>query len=207
MPQKKSSVLPESFSSAPKRTMVSRWVLVVLLIIIVAVLLLNKGWIVAAVVDGKPIFRWQLTKVLVARYGKQTLEGMISETLIKEEARKEGITISQKDVDGKVADVMKGLGQNVSLDDVLRFQGMTRSDFESQVRLQLTVEKLLGKTIAITENDITNYIATNSATLTATQPAALREEARNAILNAKINEKLQPWFLDLEQKAKILRFL
>ncbi len=187
--------------------MLTRWVLIVLLVIIVAVLFINKGWFIAAVVDGKPIFRWQLNNVLVARYGKQTLEGMISEALIKEEAGKEGISISQKDVEGKVADVVKGLGQNVSLDDVLRFQGMTRADFESQIRLQLTVEKLLGKSITITDADITSYIATNSATLVATDPAALRGEARNAILNAKINEKLQPWFLDIQQKARILRFL
>ncbi len=208
MPTKKSSpVNPSPSRVAPAQSRWVRWVLVILLLTLVGVFLVNKGGILAAVVNGKPIFRWQLNKILVNRYGKQTLEGMISEALIAQEAKKEGIVISQEDVDSKVKAVVKGLGQNVSLDDVLKFQGMTRADFESQIRLQLTVERLLGKSITITEGDVDAYIATNSATLTATEPAVLREEARKAILNTKINEKLQPWFLDLEQKAKILRFL
>ena len=73
--------------------------------------------------------------------------------------------------------------------------------------MQLTVEKLLGRDIQITEADIDNFIATNSATLTATEPAKLREEARNTIMSQKISEKLQPWFLEIKEKAKVFKFL
>ena len=184
-----------------------RWLGIIVVLIVLGYFGVRKGMFVAAVVNGRPIFRWELTNSLVSRFGKQTLEGMISEALIVGAARKSGVTISSQEVDGKVVEVVKGLGENVKLEEVLQFQGMTKTDFESQIRLQLTVEKLLGKDIEITESDIDAFIATNRATLAATEPAALRQEARNTILGTKISEKIQPWFLEIKEKAKILRFL
>lgn len=184
-----------------------RWIFVALLVLAVGFFLVKKGYLIAAVVNGKPIFRWELTNALMSRFGKQTLEGIISERIIADSAHREGVTITKSDIDAKVGDVVKGLGENVKLEDMLQFQGMTKADFENQIRLQLTVEKILGKDVQITEADIDNYIATNRATLVATEPAKLREEARNTILSQKVSEKLQPWFLELKDKAKIFRFL
>ncbi|KKW12917.1 MAG: PpiC-type peptidyl-prolyl cis-trans isomerase [Candidatus Gottesmanbacteria bacterium GW2011_GWB1_49_7] len=181
--------------------------LAVLILGIVAIFVSNKGLLVAAIVNGRPIFRWQLNQAMTARFGQQTLEGMISEALIADEARKSGISVSQADIDAKVSDIVASLGGTVSIDDLLKYQGMSRGEFENQIRLQLTVEKLLGRDIVVTDDDVKNFIATNSATLTATDEAGLKEEARDAIMSAKINEKLQSWFLELKDKAKILRFI
>jgi hypothetical protein len=84
---------------------------------------------------------------------------------------------------------------------------MTKADFEDQLRLQLTVEKLLGKDITITDADVTAYVASNGSTLTATTEAGLREEAKQAIFSQQINDKLQTWFSGIKTKASILRFL
>ncbi|MBI3577760.1 SurA N-terminal domain-containing protein [Candidatus Gottesmanbacteria bacterium] len=181
---------------------------VVGLLVASALLIANKSWVVAGVVNGKPIWSWQLNRVLTSRFGKQTLEGMISEQLIADEAAKQGVVVSKEDIDKKQGEILKTLGGgNVKIDDLLKYQGITKADFDNQIRLQLTVQKILGKDLVITDDDVTRYIATNSATLTATEPAQLRAEARQAILDAKVGEKLQPWFLELKNKAKILRFL
>lgn len=181
--------------------------LIVLLLGIIAIFVSNKGLLVAAIVNGRPIFRWQLNQTMLSRFGNQTLEGMISEALIADEARKSGVVVSQEEVDAKVQDVVGSLGGSVSIDELLKYQGMSRAEFENQIRLQLTVEKLLGRDLVISETDIKNFIATNSATLTATSEAGLRAEARDAIMSAHINERLQSWFLELKEKAKILRFI
>lgn len=180
---------------------------IVILLLVSAYLLKNKGVVVAAVVNGKPIWRWDLNNVLTARYGQQTLEGMISEQLIADEANKTGATVSKEEVAQKESEVVKGLGENVSIDDLLKYQGVTREEFDNQIKLQLTVQKILGKDIQITDDDVNNYIATNRATLVATEEAALKAEAKQAILEAKIGEKVQPWFANLKEKAKVLRFL
>lgn len=181
--------------------------LIVLVLALGALLLTNKSLLVSAVVNGKPIWSWQLNKTMSSRFGKQTLEGMISESLIADEARKSGVVVAQSDIDAKQAEVLKSLGGNVKLDDLLKYQGMTKSDFDNQIRLQLTVQKILGKDMVISDTDVDNFIASNAAQLVATEEAMMRTEARQAIMDQKIGEKLQPWFLELKQKAKILRFL
>jgi hypothetical protein len=186
------------------------WVRVAVVIIILGIIgffVANKGLIVAAVVDGRPIFRWQLNSVMSARYGAQTLDSMISQALIDEQAQKAGVTISPTDISSREATLVKSLGTNVSLDDVLKYQGMTKADFEDQLRLQITVEKLLGKDITISDADITAYIATNASTLTATDEAGQRAEAKQAIFSQDINDKLQTWFAGVKAKASILNFL
>ncbi len=197
-------IYPQQRSGLKKPYIIALGVLIVGLVVL---LLTNKGLLVAAVVNGKPIFRWDLNKVLISRFGKQTLEGIISETLIADASKQSGVVVSQQDIDSKVGEIMKGLGGNVKLEDLLAYQGMTKADFETQIRMQLTVRKVLGKDITITENDIDNYIATSRALLVATDPGELRKEAQNAIMDAKVGEKLQTWFSDLKEKAKILRFL
>ncbi|MFZ5845629.1 MAG: SurA N-terminal domain-containing protein [Patescibacteria group bacterium] len=182
-------------------------VIILLLLLLLAIFLTNKGLLVAAIVDGKPIFRWQLNRVLVSRFGKQTLEGMISEELIAATAKKQGVKVTQAEIDAKTAEIVKGLGGNVNIEDLLRYQGLTKSDFDNQIRLQLTVAKVLGKDFDISDEEVNKYLETNRATLTATEEGELRAQARAAILDQKVSEKLQPWFLELKQKAKILRFL
>lgn len=193
-----------AFSARPK----ARWVWIAVIVVGLAGLLwVNKGMVVAAVVNGRPIFRWELNSALASRFGKQMLESMISERLVTDAAGSLGIRISKQEVEGKMAEIVKSLGGGMSVDDLLKYQGMTREDFENQIRLQMTVERVLTKDLVITETDIDNFIATNRATLVATDPATLRDEARSAIIGNQANEKLQPWFKELKDKAKILRFL
>lgn len=193
----------------PAKTTPNRWPFIIGILVVVFVILLaaNKGWVLAAVVNGKPIFSWDLNNTLRARYGQQTLEGMIGESLISDEASKNGITVNDADLAAKQKQVLSSLGTDVSLDDFLKFQGMTKADFQHQLKIQITVEKLLTKGLTISDDDINNYIATNRATLTASDPAQLKAEARQAIVNNLVSDKLQTWFTQLRQKAAVIKFL
>jgi parvulin-like peptidyl-prolyl isomerase len=201
------NLMPLASAKPKRRFPVTKVALAVVIIGLVAIFVSNKGLLVAAIVNGKPIFRWQLNSVMASRFGGQTLDSMISQMLVDGEAKKAGITVSQAEIAKKESDLVKSLGTNVSLDDVLAYQGMTKADFEDQLRMQLTVEKLLGKDITITDAQITDYIASNSSTLTATDEAGLKEEARQAIFSQQMNSKLQTWFAQVKAKASILRFL
>lgn len=184
-----------------------KWALFVLAGLFLILIATNKGWVVAAVVDGRPIFSWQLHQTLRTRYGQQTLEGMIGEVLIAKEAQKSGVSVSDEDLKAKQKEILSSLGTEVTLTDFLKFQGLTESDFNQQLKMQLTVERLLTKSMDISQSDIDNFIATNAASLVATQPAELREEAKKAIISNEVNEKLQPWFLELRQKSNVMKFL
>lgn len=195
--------------TVPKPSGVSRktimWVLA--LVVVAGLLYITRSWYLAALVNGSPIFRWDLNRVLTARFGVQALEGIISEKLIEDEARRIGVTVSQGDIDTKTQEIIGSLGAQVNLDDVLKFQGMTKEDFNRQIRVQLYAQKILSRDLTITEEDVTGYIATQGASLVATDPARMREEARSAILDGKIGGKIQAWFAGLKEKASVTRFV
>ena len=111
-----------------------------------------------------------------------------------------------KEIDAKEQEVLKSFGGNVTLDEVLKFQGMTKSDFDEQIKLQMMLTKLIGKDITITDEEIATYRTNNSASLVATEEASIQAEAREAILTQKVGEKIQPWFTELRSKAKIFTF-
>jgi len=185
-----------------------RWtVFIIVLIAALGAYLGSKGYLVAATVNGAPIFGWDVERAMMSRYGVQTLDAIISERLVAGAAQKAGIEVSQKDVDGKISELTKTLGPNVKIEDLLAYQGVTKSEFENQVKLQLTIEKLLGKDIKITDTAIDEYIAKNKETLTATDEAGMRSEAQQALFSQEISQKVQSWFTDLKQKANVVRLL
>jgi cyclophilin family peptidyl-prolyl cis-trans isomerase len=181
-----------------KQNMMSFWIgTAIVILVILGILAYKNGRIVVATVNGQPIFSWQLTNELMNRYGKQTAEGMITEKMIEIEAAKEGVTIAQKDIDDRESEMMKEFGDQVNLDDVLKMQGLTKKDFDKQVSIQLAVEKLLTKGFTVTDEDVTNYLATNSAMFTATDEATLKADVRKTIMNEFIAKTFQTWFTGL----------
>lgn len=181
-------------------------VLGILAVVLVFAFALSRGYVIAAIVNNKPIFRFQLDQTLMNRYGKQTLEGMISESLIADEARKAGASVSQSEIDTQEQEVLKSFGGKVSLEELLKYQGTTKSEFDGQIKLQLLVNKLMEKDITITDEEIAAYRETNKALLVSTDEAEIKKEVRKTLLEQKVNEKVQPWFTEIKNKAKIFKF-
>jgi foldase protein PrsA len=191
-----------------KQNMKSFWIGTgIVILVILGTLAYKNGFIVAATVNGKPIYSWQLTGELMRRYGKQTIEGMITEKMIDIEAKNENIMVSQQDIDARQADMMKEFGGEVKIEDVLAMQGLTKKDFDRQVSIQLAVEKMLTKGFTVTDEDVTNYLATNSAMFTATEEAVLKEDVKKTLQDEFIAKTFQSWFTGLKDKASIVRFV
>lgn len=195
--------------SAPKKKRPMWHIMVVVLLIVglIGLLITNRSMFIAAIVNGQPIFRWDLNSVLATRYGQQTLDGMLTERLIADEAKKTNISISQAEIDARGEEILKSFGSTLSVEEFLKLQGLSKAEFDTQLKLQLTVQKILSKDLVITDTDISNYIASNSATLIATEPGAMKEEAKNAILDMHVSEKFQTWIQEIREKASIQRFL
>jgi len=203
------------FQSDIKSVPINEWtlkkklysLLAIFVLIILVYILIQRGLLVAAVVNGRPIFSWRVYSTLLSRFGSQTLEGIISEELINQSAKDTGVAITAGDIDAKEQEIIQGLGEGSNLDDLLKFQGMTRDDFDRQIKLQLTVEKIVEQQVVLEEKQIIDYMDKNKSALTATDPAAFREEAKMALVKQKVGEQIQPWYNDLKDKAKIIRFL
>ncbi len=177
------------------------------LVLIAFILLVRKGYLVAAMVNGKPIFSWSVTKVLTDRFGAQQLESMITEDLIRQEALKQGVTVNQEEIDRKADAMTSKFGEGVSLDDILSFQGMTRDEFDRQMSLQIMIEKILSKDVVFSDKDLDMYIATNSALFTATSSAQNREQAKNVLLENTVSGQVTQWIQDVKDRSQIYRFM
>jgi hypothetical protein len=191
-----------------KQNMMSFWIgTVIVALVIIGTFAYKNGYIVSATVDGQPIFSWQLVGELLRRYGKQTIDGMITEKMIDIESNREGIVISQNDIDARQKDMMKQFGNEVKVEDVLAMQGLTKKDFDRQVSIQLAVEKMLTKGFTVSDNDVANYLATNSAMFTATEEAVLKEDVKKTLQDEYIAKTFQSWFTGLKDKAKVVRLI
>lgn len=179
------------------------------IIIVLAILAYAfKGQFITAIVNGQPITRAQYISALEAKDGKTVLDSLVVETLINQEAAKKGVTISQKELDADTKQIQDNLtkqGQN--LDQLLAAQGMTRADFQTQLKTQKLIEKLLGNNITITDQEIQNYIDQNKDSLPqGISDADLKNQVKQQLFQQKLGEKAQAWIQDLQQKAKITYF-
>jgi parvulin-like peptidyl-prolyl isomerase len=168
-----------------------------------------KSLFVVAVVNNTIITRFSLDQELEKQYGQKVLQNRITEALIKQEAKKQKITVSKEELNAemtKVEEEIKASGQD--LDTLLSAYGMTRADYEKQTNLQLLVNKLVTGSDTVTDEEITSYFNTNKASYPAgTKIETVKEDIRAQLAQSKVSGNVQTWLSDLEKKAKITYFL
>lgn len=191
----------------PKKVLKRYAVIIAIAAALVFLLWKNKTLLIVATVNGQPVPRWELESRMVSRFGSQTLDEVINEQIIFQEGRKKGVRITDAQVATKVAEIEKSLNGQITLKDALAGQGMTMEEFQSQVKLQLTLEKLAASDLSVTEKEVEDYVASNSATLTATDAAGLKAEARTILESQKKNEALRQLFTNLKSQARIVKYL
>lgn len=184
-------------------------ILVLVLLLLIVGLYFGRSWVVAAVVNGQPISRLEVIRESEKQSGKQALNNLVRNVLIEQEARKDHITVSDKEIDDQVKTVEGNLTkQGQSLDQVLAMQGMTKDDLRNLIRLDQLVGKIVGKDIKIQDKDITDYMDKNKDLLPKDQTdAQIRATVRDRLKQQQLNDKVQAWLANLQSKANILYFV
>ncbi|MCL4415371.1 MAG: SurA N-terminal domain-containing protein [Actinobacteria bacterium] len=197
---------PKGFSDILRKPQV---IVLVIAILVIGFAYQFKSLFVAALVNGQPISRITLINELEKQSGKQMLDSLISKALIAQEAKKQNVTVSQKEIDDEVKrieDTLKKRGQN--LDQLLAFQGTTKQGFIEQIKIQKTVQKLIGKDIKVTDKEINDYYEKNKESLPKNaKPEELKTTIKDQMEQQKLSEKFQLWMQDLRNKAKINYFV
>jgi len=192
-----------NFKALKKRQIVS----ILAIIALLTLLYFKKSWFVVAWVNNRPITRLEFNHQLEQQYGKKVLESLINQKLINQEAKKQKINITDEQIQESIDKIEKSLSGQISLDDALKAQGITREQLKSDMKLQLTIEKLVSQGIEISDEEIAEYFKENKELFTATEEGKQKEEAINNLRQQKINKKFQGWLENLHNTAKILRFI
>jgi hypothetical protein len=178
---------------------------VVVVILLAGILAYARYWNVATV-NGVPISRLSYIQTMEKQGGKQTLEGMVQETLILNEGIKKGVNVDQKTIDEEIAKIETQLKtQNQTLDAALADAGMTRADLEKQIRLKKIGAALSAPKTEITQAQIDEFLKTNKSALpTGKTKEELQTLAKNELTAEASQSALTAWMAGLQKDAKVI---
>jgi hypothetical protein len=167
-----------------------------------------KGLFIAATVNGSPISRFQLDDQLRKRFGAQVLDNLINERLIMGATRQKGIFVTEAEINEKIKQIEQRLQGQTTLDEALKAQGLTKSDLNKQIEIQIAIDKIFSAESTVSAKEIEDYIAKNQEfTKNATDPAALKEEVAGVLKQQKTADSFDKWFSELKKNAKVNTFL
>ncbi len=184
-------------------------VAIIVILALFAFFFLTKSWFIAATVNNTPISRFAVIRELEKQGGKQTLSGLITQTLILQEAKKQHVTVEQKEIDDEFKKAEAQLAANgQTLDGILAARGLTKEAAMEQIRMEKLIEKMIGNNITVNDKDIDNYMEKNKDSLPqSTDSAKLRQSIADQLKQQKMRDTLQSWLEDLQKKAKINYFV
>ncbi|HYK08541.1 MAG TPA: SurA N-terminal domain-containing protein [Candidatus Eisenbacteria bacterium] len=208
--QKNSSSTPSTTATVQQTYLKNPRLWVGVTVVVLAVLVYAcKGLFVAAVVNGQPISRLEVVNQLEKQNGKQTLGNLVVQTLVFQEAQKRGVSVSQADVDSEIKKIEDQLkGQGVTLQDALAARGLTQKDLTDQIKLQKMLDKMVGASVKVTDDDVQAYIDKNQDSLPQDlSEEDLRKQIKTQLEQQQLQEKTQTFVADLQKKAKVTYFV
>lgn len=183
-------------------------IIIIAVTVIIALGIYFRGLFFAAIVNGSPISRFAVIKQLESQTGKSTLDNMITEKLIDQEAKKKGIAVSGEEIDAQIKKVEEQIvAQGGTLADALSAQNMTMDYYRRQVELQKKLEKLLADKIAVTDEEANNYLTENKVTVPAGQEEAYKQRAKDQLQQEKLSTEAGALIESLKSQAKINYFV
>lgn len=195
--------LPERIiSMRPNKTIY----LILLAIGIVLLFIFKKDWFIAATVNNTPITNLELQQKLNQQFKSQTLNQMINEKIILQEAAKSGVAPTQQEIDQKISEIETKVGGKDAMGALLTQQNTTLESLKNQIRLELIVSKLYEKEATVSAEEVQKFIEENKQMLQSTDSASLEKEAEETLKQQKLTQIFSEKFQEIRQKANIKIF-
>lgn len=183
-----------------------KFYLVLLVIGLLLLAIYKKSLFLAATVNGSPITNLELQMKLNEQFRTQTLNQLVNEKIILDEARKNNTLATDAEINKKVEEIEMSVGGTKAMDEILASQGQDRKSIKNQIRMQLSIEKLYSKEATVSAEEIGKFLETNRDQLQATDSAKQADEAENLLKQQKLSQIFNEKFQELRQQAKISIF-
>ncbi len=177
------------------------YIIAVLAAIIVLVVVYSiRSWFIAALVNGQPIYRWDVVNQLEQQYGDQEMQSLVTQALIKQEANKRHITVTQQEINSQMSTIENNLKkQGETLDAALQQQHMTKQQLTDQIVLQQEIQKMVGN-IAVSDQQVKDYMDQNKGSLPAGTTTA---QVKQQLQQQELQQKEQQFVTNLQTHAHI----
>lgn len=168
-------------------------------------------YLIVAWVDRIPITRFQLDQDLEARYGKDATDRLVGQTLIMSEARKRNVYSNDTDVKTELDKIAEEQGGMDKLTQLLQFQGMTVDDFQKQLKYQILIEKMFGKDMTVSDDEINTYMTTNKDQLPqitdpqSSESAKLKQSILDTLKRQKTTQAFNDWLKQTTASSRVIK--
>jgi foldase protein PrsA len=98
---------------------------------------------VVAKVNDENITQSQLNEELNKQYGYETLQNLINQVLVLQEAKKKNITVNEKEIEEEIYKTALNMGGIEKLKDQLKARKVNFNDYKQKVKLDLLLRKLV----------------------------------------------------------------
>ncbi|MBP1989153.1 peptidylprolyl isomerase [Paenibacillus eucommiae] len=110
-----------------------------------------------ATVNGVNISKDKLYDALYEAGGQQTMEKLIANELVRQAAEKEGIAVTDADLEKELDGIRKDYATDEEFQSTLAMYGMTVEGLKKDMVIQAQLRKILEPQVTITDEDITAY--------------------------------------------------
>lgn len=148
---------------------------------------------VLATIGDTEILYTDLADQLIELQGKDTLETMITNEIVKQEAEKAEVKVSEEDIEEEYKNYINYYGGEESFNSMLQMYGMSADDVRKDIENSLLTEKVIASTIEVKDEELQTYFSENAANYETVAEVAAKhilvateEEAKKALerLNA-----------------------
>lgn len=139
-----------------------------------------------ATVNGEAITETELYNVMVKEQGQATLDRLITTRLVNQEAKKNNVSVSDAEIDEELNKTKEALGGEDMYQQALQTYGMSEESLKESILLTLQAQKILGKDIQVTDEELNTFFSENQSSfdkrqLTARHILVKTEEEAKAI--------------------------
>ena len=161
----------ESVHQSPKGGSGKIWAIVSAVLAILLIIVLIKppfggaGNETVATVNGVDITQDRLYDELVTAGGPATLENIITQELIAQEAKAASIEVTDADIDSEIDLIKKSFGTEEEFTATLAQYNMTLESLKKDTKINLTIRKILEPKTEVTDEEVQQYFDANKETL------------------------------------------
>jgi hypothetical protein len=152
-----------------------------------------------AVINGEAVTKEEFYLKLKERYGDKMLDRITMETLINQEARKNGITVTDEELNQKFAEYKQFIGEK-KFKQLIESGNTTEAQLKAQLGQKMLISKLEEKLFTASEEEMKQYFEKNRSDF---KKATSYEQVKDDIRAEIVAEKLSEWEDSLLENAKI----
>lgn len=204
----KTDLTPTPLPMMTSKPMNSKVISLALVVVVIGLVTYKAGpWLVPALVNNRPVTRFELWSRLEKNYGTQTLDDMVNEKILDKAIADANVKVDRVKLDDQIKALEKQFETTGGLDEALKQRGLSRKDLEKQVRTQLSVEELLADKINPTEDEIKKQFDSGVTTLYKDKKFDdVKVSITDELKQTKLRDAFLIWFAEVKKSAKVKSF-